>query len=206
MVRKMKNEILRFNQHTNEIYQIEKYAMDKWEYEEIQSHFLSHPAQRHWWLLTRMLKGSGAREAEMMRLTPSHTERVGDVMVIHIKRGKKQDSGKTDVYSKIPLKPELSFDLDQYIRINGIKAGDRIWPYTARAYQIAFKKAAIARFGIARHPHELRGAYIRDGVDQGATVEEMGVMVGHTDTKTTLKHYFNIDANRRKDINSRIYI
>ena len=209
MVRKMANELIKIGPDSNDWLEVQKETISQFDYEQIKIQLSSNypKPQRHWLLLTKMLKATGAREAEIMRLTPSHIRIRGPYTHILVRRGKKQDKGRSDVYEEMPLNPEVASDLLSYIQALNIRPAEKIWPQTPRAFQIAFKKAAQAALGVDRHPHELRGLYIMDLITHlKLPIEQASVMVGHTNINTTRKHYYKLTPKEKFDINMKVQI
>ena len=209
MVRNMTNQLVPIGSNLPEWIQVETAAMSEFDYEQIKLEFSSHHARskRHWLLLTEMLKATGLRLAEVMRLTPDHIKIEGPYVHILVKRGKRQDKEKSDIHTNLPLNPIAASNLLAYIKAENVRPGQKIWPQTARAYQLAFKKASLAALGVDRHPHELRALYTMDlANNQNLPIEKVGYMVGHSSLETTRKHYYKLTPQEMYEINARVRV
>ncbi|MEK9895633.1 MAG: site-specific integrase [Burkholderiaceae bacterium] len=167
--------------------------LDQTAYEAIKRALAIRPGQYHWLLLTKVLRASGLREAEVMALTPSHIERSGPDYYLSVRRGKRRD--KSDRYERAPISAEVGAELLGYcIRVD---MRQRIWHQTPRAYQLAFRRAAIEATGQPHHPHELRALCAKDLLEQGYPLEVVSKMLGHTSTDTTRRWYLRLTSAER---------
>ena len=73
-----------------------------------------------------------------------------------------------------------------------------MFPITDR--QVRYVFAAAGKRGIGRpvHPHELRHLYVKTLIDGGVPVLAASKMVGHSDTKTTERWYYDLTAEQRR--------
>jgi integrase len=170
--------------------------LDQPAYEAIRRELASKPQAYHWLLLTKVLRASGLREAEVMALTPGHVQQEGPDYMLSVRRGKRRD-GSTK-YERAPISPEVGAELMAYM--SRIPRAQRIWPFTARAFQLAFRAAAIRATGQPHHPHELRALCGKDLLDQGYPLEVVSKMLGHTSVATTQKWYLRFTSRERGSI------
>ncbi len=79
-----------------------------------------------------------------------------------------------------------------------------MFPITDR--QVRYVFAATGRKGIGRpvHPHELRHLYVKTLIDGGVPVLAASKLVGHSDTKTTERWYYDLTGEQRRAIQERM--
>ena len=152
-------------------------------------------------LLVMVLRGTGLRISEALRLTPEHLEENGPDTAVLVKRGKKR--GKA-LYERVFLHPVVATALRDYIRGARISPGQRIFAIQRRQVGNIFHKAGMEAIGRPVHPHEFRGLYVKTLLDGGVPLAAAAKMVGHEDPKTTAKWYYELTAGQRAEINRRI--
>ncbi len=171
------------------------------DYEAIKQVMASWPWAYPHLVFCKMLRGTGLRLAEVLRLTPAHVQRDGPRVLLLIKRGKKR--GKT-MWERMPVNPELGADLLNFIAGRGVKPGEKVFPFGPLAFQRAFSKAGAEALGRRVHPHQLRHLYGTDLIDGGVPIEVVSKMLGHSDVRTTLKWYYDLSREKRHAINLRV--
>jgi len=181
--------------------EIEHDPLDQADYEAIISYF-ARTRHAEWLLLTRILRATGLREAEVMRLTTSLVEHNGPETHLLVIRGKQRlKDGKRPKYERVALLYSVAMELDAYIASHRLPPEWPIFQHKARAYQYAFNKACLAATGSAHHPHELRGLYCVDLLEQGQPLAVVSKMLGHSSEATTLKYYNRLTSKQRNQIN-----
>lgn len=153
-------------------------------------------------LVCKVLRGTGLRIAEVLRLTPEIVGQDGPSAYVLAKRGKKKKGQRT--WTRVTLPPELGIELRDWIRGQGVQPGQRVFAVTARQVRNAFAKAGLASIGRSVHPHELRALYIKYLVDNRVPVEAAAKLVGHNDVRTTMEHYYDLTRDQREAIQRRI--
>lgn len=173
---------------------------------------------RDWFLLSRLLRATGLRLMEVMRVTPAHVRRHPNATRLLVYRGKKRRKDpvtrewtKIEDWEEVEIKHEIAMDLDAYIRIEGAPDHWRVFRKTARAYQLAFREAAVEVTGVRHHPHELRGLYAVDIVGQYKDAGDLQTglllaakMLGHKDVRTTMAYYVRVHSAAKSAVNQRV--
>lgn len=142
-------------------------------------------------LILKLLRGTGLRIAEILRTTPRHLQTDGLENWIVVTRGKQATKAPEQI--RMFLHPELGIELRGYIQGQQIKLMDPIFKIRARQVERVFKVASTAHLSRAVHPHEIRHLFIKWQIDNGMPVEMVAKLVGHSDTRTTLKYYYDLD-------------
>lgn len=72
--------------------------------------------------------------------------------------------------------------------------------------QVRYVFAAVGERGIGRpvHPHELRHLYVATLINGGVPVVAASKLVGHSDSKTTERWYYDLTAEQRRAIQERM--
>ncbi len=170
------------------------------DYEAIKDVLASWPWAYPHLVFCKLLRASGLRMAEVLRLTRGQVRRQGPAVQIQVYRGKKRGLAK---WEWVPIKPEFGADLLAFR--DGLPPGrERIFPFQALAFERAFGKAGLVALGWWVTPHQVRGLYATYGMEHGESLEDMATMLGHTDPRTTLKFYHKLTAKRRHEINQRV--
>ncbi len=83
------------------------------------------------------------------------------------------------------------------------KAG---WGAPKTDRQVRYVFAATGRRGIGRpvHAHELRHLYVKTLIDGGVPVLAASKLVGHSDTRTTERWYYDLTTKQRRAIQERL--
>ena len=78
-----------------------------------------------------------------------------------------------------------------------------MFPITDSKYSMSSQRRED---GIGRpvHPHELRHLYVKTLIDGGVPVLAASKLVGHSDTKTTERWYYDLTAEQRRAIQERM--
>lgn len=150
-------------------------------------------------LLVRLLRATGLREAEVMRLCPEHLERRGPDLYLLVRRGKKR---KLE-YEAVAVHPEVATELLQWVQGNALRPGESLWPYKAKIFQRTFRRAAWAALGRRVTPHSLRKLYAKNLLDAGLPLAAVAKLLGHEDTRTTEQWYYDLTSDQRRLINAR---
>ena len=151
-------------------------------------------------LICKLLRNTGIRIAELLRLEPQHCYLDGPEFWILVVRGKRR---KQPAYEKVWVRPELGVEMRDYIRGNRIASGP-VFDISARWVQKTFNKAGETSIGRPVHPHELRGLFTRYMIENGVPVEAAAKMLGHEDYRTTQKYYYELTADKRRLIGERM--
>jgi len=159
-------------------------------------------------LICKCLFATGLRISELLALEGSHIGREGPDTYIMIRRGKKSlknpKHGKAPEWEPVDLSAEIGVELWGYANGNGTKAGDLVFKVTRRHIERQFHHAGVVSLGYPVHPHQLRALYITYLMDNGVPVEAASKMVGHADTRTTMRHYYNLSREKRREVQKRI--
>lgn len=156
-------------------------------------------------LLLQLLRGTGLRISEVLRLTPDGLREDGPYRYLLVRRGKRPRK-KGGEWERVYLHPTLGVALFDYVRGLRIKPGERIFSITARTVRNIFYRAGKQAIGRRISPHEFRGLYIKTLIDGGLPVEATAKMVGHADPRTTQKWYYELTREQRWEIQRRIPI
>ncbi len=152
-------------------------------------------------LLVKIMRGTGLRVGEVLALTAGALFENGPIRGVYVLRGKKRGE---PVYERVFLQPELAVGLFDYVKGQGTRQDARIFPLTDRRVRDITYQAGERAIGRRVRPHEFRALYIKTLIDGGLPVEAAAKMVGHTDTRTTLKHYYELTGPERAEITRRI--
>ena len=150
----------------------------------------------------KLLRASGLRIAEALRLTSDQMFREGPQVLLWILRGKKRDKAG---WERLPISPVFGSELLAFIEGTGVPKGSKVFPWaTPLAFQRVFGEASETALGRRVTPHQLRHLYIKWGLENGNSLEQMANMVGHADPRTTLKVYHDLTTEQRHEINLRV--
>ncbi len=154
-------------------------------------------------LIAKTLRSTGVRVMEGLRLEGRHYDLSGPYFWILVQRSKRRAKHKGE-YERVYLPPGLGVELRDYIAGNRIAPDERVFPITDR--QVRYVFAAAGKRGIGRpvHPHELRHLYVKTLIDGGVPVLAASKLVGHSDTKTTERWYYDLTAEQRRGIQERM--
>lgn len=206
----MTNKLVHVQQHSpvvidGEIMQVKTSPLTQADYEAIKTALVKGKVtDTRNLILCQVLRGTGLRITEVLRLTPQHVRMHGIETGILIKRGKKR--GKDKEAEWVPLQPSLGVALRNYITGQRIGLEDRIFGIRRRQVNYIFEEAGKEAIGRAVHPHEFRDLYVKTLIDGGLTFDVASVMVGHADPKTTRDHYYDLTREERFNINRGIPI
>lgn len=163
-----------------------------------------------WLLVAKLLRSTGIRIAECLSLTGRQTQLDGPMYVLWIKRGKQTGSDR-DSFDDVYLHPEFGMELKHFIAGNGIGLNDPVFqgripgqPVDRSAIWRACEQAGLKTLGRGVHPHELRKLYAASLLDQNVPLLSVSRMLGHTDTRTTARHYYDMNADTRRMIGESI--
>ncbi len=153
-------------------------------------------------LIAKTLRSTGFRVMEFLRLEGRHYTLSGPDFFLLVRRSKRRS--KQGEYEQVYLPPGLGVELRDYVTGNRIAAQERVFSITDR--QVRYVFAAAGRRGIGRpvHPHELRHLYVKTLIDGGVPVLAASKLVGHSDTKTTERWYYDLTAEQRRGIQERM--
>ena len=171
--------------------------LDQAGYEAIQS-YLRKPRDI---FLIKLLRGTGIRISEALAITPAHLGQNGPYGYVYIQRGKKR--GKNP-WEPVYMHMGLFGQIQDFIRVEQTPPTAPIFRVTRRQVVNICHLAGGLAIGRRVHPHEFRGLYLTTLIDGGLRVEEAAKLAGHVDTKTTMKHYYELTAARRAEIAQRI--
>lgn len=171
------------------------------DYEAIKQVLASWPWAYPHLVFCKLLRGTGLRIAEALRLTRGHVQRDGPRVLLLVLRGKKRGVAK---WERMPISPELGADLLAFIAGRGVVPGQPIFPFKALAFERAFARAGEEALGRRVTPHQLRHLYIKFLIDNGLPVATTAKMVGHEDSRTTEKAYYDLTLDQRHAINLRV--
>ncbi len=150
-------------------------------------------------LIAMVLRNTGLRINEVLGLTVRQCNLDGPASLIYVQRSKKRT---VDVpYEPVYLQPGLGVQLRDYIKGQGRTPTDRVFDIKIRGLRYIFADAGRRSIGRPVTPKEFRSFFVRTMVDVlGVPMAAASKMVGHADIKTTQKHYYELDADRRQAI------
>jgi|25BtaG_2_1085352.scaffolds.fasta_scaffold10159_4 integrase len=148
-------------------------------------------------LICMTLRNTGLRVNEVLGLTVRECALDGPTSIIYVKRSKKRTQ---DVpYEPIYLQPGLGVQLRDYIKGQALTPTDKAFNIKSRGLRYAFANAGMASLGRPVQPKEFRSFFVQTMVDVlGVPMVAASKMVGHADVRTTQKHYFELNAERRQ--------
>lgn len=156
--------------------------------------------QYRYLLLAKLLRNTGLRETEVMARCAEHFLAHGPEHFIQTYRLKK----KIRVWQDVAIHPELGLEVQAFIKGNGIRAGQRVFAFTARQFQNVFRQAALDALGRPAHPHQLRALFTKSLIDGGVPVAVAQKLLGHENERTTLQSYYDLTRNERSAIAQRM--
>ena len=173
-------------------------ALDQEEYDKFKS------GLRCWRdvLLAKLLRVTGLRVMELLRLEVYHYDVQGPEfsLLVHRSKKRKKDLG----YEKVYLPPSLGVEVRDYIRGNHRETSDKVFSISDRTLRYAFEKAGRKTLGRSVHPHELRHLYVKTLIDGGVPVLVASKLVGHSDPRVTQQWYYDLTTAQRRAIGERM--
>ena len=154
-------------------------------------------------LIAKVLRATGLRVMELLRLESRHYAVTGPEFSILVRRSKRR-SKRAGEYERVYLPPALGVEMRDYIAGNRLGAEARVFPITDR--QVRYVFAAAGEKGIDRpvHPHELRHLFVKTLIDGGVPVVAAAKLVGHSDSRVTERWYYDLTAQQRRSIQERM--
>ncbi len=150
-------------------------------------------------LICMVLRNTGLRINEVLSLTPPQIRFDGPTTRLYIQRSKKRNT--LVLYEPVYLQPGLGVQLRDYIRGQDLTQTARVFNIKIRGLRYIFADAGMKSIGRAVTPREFRSFFVRTMVDVlGVPMAAASKMVGHSDIRTTQKHYYELDADRRQAI------
>jgi integrase len=160
-------------------------------------------------LIAKLLRCTGVRISELLRLTPMHLERSGPSYSLLIRRGK-QSKKQDPAYDPVFLSPELGLELDGYIKGNQIRPSQYIFKGQKEGQHLgrrsvvhAFNEAS-KRMGVRITPHSLRHLYSTTLIDRGMPTGVVAKLLGHADERIVLAWYYDLTRQKRRLIGESI--
>ena len=110
--------------------------------------------------------------------------------VLHVRRGKgdRPRFVGLDKRSAKPIREVMRGPTELLVRTN---TGGQVWPSSVRRIIRRLSQKA----GQVTHPHGLRHSYARELHDEGYSVREIQLTLGHADLKTTSDYLQSIGCN-----------
>lgn len=173
--------------------------LDQREYEAFKAHL---PTWRDV-VIARLLRATGLRVMELLRLEDRHYNVGGPEFSVLVRRSKRQ-SKRGDEYERVYLPPHLGVELRDYIRGNRIGPENRVFPITDRQVRYIFAAAGEKSISRPVHPHELRHLYVKTLINGGVPVLAASKLVGHSDRSTTERWYYDLTAEQRRVIQEKL--
>ncbi len=159
-------------------------------------------------LIAMLLRNTGLRINELLRLETRHFNLAGPDYFVYVVRSKKRD--KAPQYEPLYLVSNLGVQLRNYIAGSSYRQNERVFgnvdgqrdarKITARGLRFAFAQAGVKAIGRPIATREFRAFFIQTLVDGRVPMEMAAAMVGHEDARTTQKHYYRLSADRRRII------
>ena len=161
------------------------------------------------------LRNTGLRINELLHIEEHQTSLgvEGPTYLLFVQRSKKREETE---FVPIYISPDLGVQLVQWIKIHNIKPKERIFgqaddshnanKISDRGLRHVFAKYGLKALGRPIMPKEFRRLFIQDLIDGGAPIEVAAKMVGHENTATTQKHYYQLTSERRQFIGERIEV
>lgn len=150
-----------------------------------------------------MLRSTGLRVMELLRLEARHYDVSGPEFSILVRRSKRRTKRGGD-YERVYLPPGLGVEVRDYINGNQIGSESRVFSITDRQVRYVFASAGEKSISRPVHPHELRHLYVKTLIDGGVPVLAASKLVGHSDTSTTERWYYDLTAEQRRMIQERM--
>ena len=157
-------------------------------------------------LICMLLRNTGLRINELLKLTAAECSIEGPSYIIYIRRSKK----KQTVYEPLYINSGLGVQLRDYIKGNNYTMSEPIFggggnkrdtrKITQRGLRFIFEKAGREAIGRPISPKAFRSFFVQTMVDGNVPMAIASKMVGHEDIRTTQAHYYNLSAERRRII------
>ena len=147
-------------------------------------------------LICMVLRNTGLRVNEVLSLTVRQCNLDGPASFLYIQRTKKREKPE---YERIYLVPGLGVQLRDFIKGSPLKPTDRVFDIKSRGLRYAFTNAGMVALGRPVQPKEFRSFFVQTMVDVlNVPMAAASKMVGHSDVRTTQKHYYELTADRRQ--------
>lgn len=150
----------------------------------------THPRDH---LLASLLWHTGARISEALAITPEHLvlqdQWSSGVLLDQLKKRGRPRQVKRQLLRKrwVPITDEqFILELTRYIEGQGLKAGDRLFPFTRQwGYKRITQLASRVSLAIEVHPHTLRHSFACNAVLHGQPLTVLRDWLGHADLQQT---------------------
>lgn len=150
-------------------------------------------------LICMVLRNTGLRINEVLSLTVRQCNLHGPVSLIYVQRSKKRTVEVP--FEPIYLNAGLGVQLRDWIQAHNLAQTDRVFNIKIRGLRHNFTNAGMVALGRPVTPKEFRSFFVRTMVDVlSVPMAAASKMVGHADIRTTQKHYYELDAERRQAI------
>lgn len=166
----------------------------------------SEATKSHVRMLIKTLWFTGLRISEAIRIRACDVQRNGldfNVIVYREKQFKtsKKKKQKPEVKPEsLPVSRDYGLDLYDYIKNEGIKGEDRLFPANRTTYWRQIQKCAM-NANIVNwqevHPHSFRHGFVYDKARKGVHPYVLSKLAGHTQLKTTMEYYQPSDLDLR---------
>ena len=163
-------------------------------------------------LICMLLRNTGLRINELLKLPAAHCALEGPTFIIYIERSKK----KQTVYEALYLNPGLGVQLRDYIKGNNYTMTEPIFgggdnrrdarKITQRGLRFIFDRTGREAIGRPISPKAFRSFFVQTMVDGNVPMAMAAKMVGHEDIRTTQAHYYALSADRRRIIGEGITV
>ena len=158
-------------------------------------------------LIAMMLRATGLRVMELLRLERRHYEVEGPEYAVVVERSKKRQRRAKDArYERVYLPPQLGVEIRHYILGQHLAANARVFQIGDRWLRRVFETAGEKALGRSVHPHEMRHLFLQTLVSGGVPIEAAAKLMGHDDVRTTREWYYDLTRDQRRQIGERIPI
>ena len=158
-------------------------------------------------LIAMMLRATGLRVLELLRLERRHYDVDGPEYAVVIQRSKRrQRRVKDPQFERVFLPPPLGVEMRHYILGRHLAPEDRVFKIGDRWLRRLFWRAGVDAIGRPVHPHEMRHLFLQTLVSGGVPIEAAAKLMGHDDVRTTREWYYDLTREQRRQIGERIPI
>jgi len=152
-------------------------------------------------LICELLFNTGLRISELLRIRPVDVRQQGPETELYVLRGKRRGRPQ---YTLVPLRAEVGARLQAYLLANRTAQAERVFRISDRHVRRLLAEGGHRALGYPVRPHDLRKLYCKWLLDNGVPLAAVAHMVGHVDTRTTARWYYDLTADQRRVLNSTI--
>ncbi len=139
--------------------------------------------------LFTVVLGTGLRERELLGLVPEDI--TGNKSILRVR----SDTAKGGKAREVPILPEVLEALEAQIKVEGRRAGERLWGQCSSAV-VKYVQAAAKRVGIPPLcMHDLRRTFGTRCAVAGMPLPQLQRIMGHHSAEVTMRYYVHVQRH-----------